>query len=142
MSFDPKDVAAPSRRRTKTDKPSESLAEKPHNSGAADDAAAEPPMLSAVMIEAPIGICFAGYAQYKVEATFTDRQAAALQMLWSTLSETGERAFGGRRTDHPAGSAVNDRADALRWLLDRYADAAEAETGKVLVRDFLLRFRN
>ena len=93
-----------------------------------------------VVIELPIGAVERGFATGRIELRLSPRQAAAMKMLWNTLSSQGSR-FAGGRSSHPEGTVVDQPTDGIRWLMDRYADAIEAETGKSLTKDFELIFR-
>lgn len=92
-----------------------------------------------VSIEAPVHYCAGGYTTSWFSFRATMRQAAAIKVLWSSLSDLNER-FDGGHGAHPDGTTVNSAAQGLRWLLDRLADEIEAETGKQLLQDFDLTF--
>ena len=95
---------------------------------------------AAVGIELPAGVCFSGFATPRLDCTLTRRQAAAAKMLWCSAAEEGVRHEGGYG-NHPDGSAVQSIGGGVRYMLDRYADAFEAETGRNLLTDFDLCFR-
>lgn len=92
-----------------------------------------------VMLEAPIHACFPGYATKNIDFDASPRQAAAAKVLWSSLSAAGARCSGAGGA-HPDGKTVESVTMGVRWLLDRLADAIEAESGKSLVEDFGLSF--
>lgn len=120
MSFDPQKIAATPRQNGKRPRP------------ATNDAT--------VTITLPIGDPGGGYTSPRVDFTGTPRQAAAAKMLARVLLDRGERYAGGTSA-HVDGTVVENVNGAVRWLLDRVADAFEAETGKQLVHDYDLIFR-
>jgi len=96
--------------------------------------------LSNAKLVLPIHHCIPGYATCSLETKMTRRQAAAAKILWSSLSEHGERYQGGG-SNHPDGTVVDCAAHSVRFIFDRLADAIEKQTGKKLVTDFDLSFR-
>lgn len=92
------------------------------------------------LVELPIHCHHAGYASNSVEATnMTRRQAGALNVLWSSLSDRGARCQN-NRSRHPKGTVVETGPDVIRYLLDQVADAVEKATGKDLTADFGFEF--
>lgn len=100
-----------------------------------------PPAALTVVVEVPVHLHLAPYASDSVEVgRLRPRQAAALNFVVASLADKHERCDKGRGC-HPKGSVVEGRPDAVRWLLDRVADAIEAATGQDLTKDFGLEFR-
>lgn len=92
-----------------------------------------------VTISCPVDECFPGYATCWLNLRITPRSAAALKILWSSLSEHGERYSEGPSMN-PRGTPVENAQTGIRWLLEKLADEIESQTGKTLVEDFDLQF--
>jgi hypothetical protein len=94
-----------------------------------------------VLIEVPVHRFEEGFANPRVDFRCTPRQAAALNFLFCSLTDRGDR-FEGGRSLHPKGTPVGVTVnDAVRWMLDRIADGIEADTGKSITNDFGFTFR-
>lgn len=95
-----------------------------------------------ISLTMPVDTCFAGYATPVLDMRLTTRQAAALKVMWSSLSERGARYKGSLgHCKNPRGVPVENGPAAIRWLLDQIGDAIEKSTGKKLTSDFGLTFR-
>ena len=80
-----------------------------------------------------------GYCSTRIETRLTARQAAALKAVLTRLRDAGEFCdFGG--VSDPRGKRVEETPHAVRYMLDRVADAFESQTGADLVRDYQLSF--
>ncbi|MGD9632559.1 MAG: hypothetical protein AB7G28_22705 [Pirellulales bacterium] len=114
---------------------SDPAATPPPGAGAAQD----PAKSATAILKLPIHACIKNYTSTRLDLRLTRRQAAAVKVLWSSLSELHER-FDGGRSHNPEGTVVEGPNDGLRWFLDRLADSIEGETGKRLEHDFGLEF--
>ena len=94
----------------------------------------------AVILPLDLAAVVPGYAACHLDGRLTPRQAAALKVLWQTLSNRGLRFTGGRGA-HEDGAVVDKPFDGVRWLLDQVADAIEFQHGVDLVNDLQLVFR-
>lgn len=105
-------------------------------------AGVEIPREPCVLVEVPIDVDVSvrGFATGNIDFNATPRQAAAAKLLWCSLSAQGRR-FQGGRSANPDGTTVETASDGIRWLLDRLADAIEADCGVELTKDFGLVFR-
>jgi hypothetical protein len=138
------EAAADAEAPASTDPPAETTNEAtaPPAEPSADDAAAvDAGPVATAIIELPIHVHSPGYATPRCDASgLSQRQAAALNFLWSSMSDLGERCQT-RRSSHPQGAVVEKGPDALRRILDQVADQIEAQTKMNLVTDFGFTFR-
>ena len=123
--------------------PSANGPQKPQEKSEAADSKEQPApeeALATALLEMPIHLCRSGFATNVLDMRITVRQAAALKVLWCSLSETGAR-YTGSGGNHPDGKVVDCPTHAVRWLLDRLGDGIEETTGKNLTTDFDLVFK-
>ncbi len=116
---------------------------KPQEESGTTDSEEQPALeesLATALLEMPIHLCRSGFATNVLDMRITARQAAALKVLWCSLSETGAR-YKGSGGNHPDGKVVDCPTHAIRWLLDRLGDGIEETTGKNLTTDFELVFK-
>jgi hypothetical protein len=155
MSLDPSDLAATSERPKSTRKKGSNTNGKPNQADVEENSQSEEQQSAgenaetaeqkpadedrSVVVELPIHTCLPGYASKNIDFDASKRQAAAAKVLWCSLSADGARCSGAGG-QHPDGKTVESVTMGIRWLLDKVADAIEAETGKSLVDDFGLSF--
>lgn len=81
--------------------------------------------LETVQIEVPVHSCESGYVTSCVNVTsLTNRQATALKAITCSLRKENAR-FGSRDAATNDGIVVDRSVHAVKWLLDRVADAME-----------------
>lgn len=139
MTFDPATAQAttpPKKNQKSTPPPSETPPENPAVASGDPPSPAPPadppadPIVASLLVELPCDYLEGGYASPHVEANkLLPRQAAALKRLRCSLAH-GSIRVPMRSTNHPKGRVVDSAADAVRWLLEQYADHWELETGK------------
>lgn len=103
-------------------------------------AEAAPSQALAVSIGVEITTHRPGYCNRVLNHTLTRRQAAALNMLYASLSEQFVR-VPGNGARHPEGGVADGHGDGVRYLLEQLADQIELKTGKSLESDFDFVFR-
>jgi len=87
-----------------------------------------------IVVEAPMGVCDDGYAANHIEmGGMMPKQAAALKRIRCSLADSAMRTQR-RDANHRDGKVVDSNADALRWLLDQYANKYYDETGEDIMK--------